>query len=300
MNPKHLRRGEMFVFVTCVLEGLFPIIAKTVSGVYPPFFFLGVSAALAAIVLGAILVIQGEFKKSISLRIVWYCSLIALFIVVLPRGLIFTGSKYTSGINTALLMQTEMLTTFIIYGLLLKEKHELHHIVGALLVLTGTFFVIFNGTLEINKGDLMILLAVCIFPIGNLYAKRALKVITPMHVLFFRFLFASMILIPVALLFEDLSIVPAALESHGWLLVVYVLLMLVISKTFWYYGLRALTVSKAIYIISAFPAFSLMFAFIFLREIPNMYQFAGFVIAIIGVYTLIFRRQVSTASTDLV
>jgi len=300
MSKSNQVRGEFFVIGTCILEGLFPIIAYSASREFPIFFFTGASVALAMIILGVLLIITKGYKNKVPLWSLGACAMVSLLVVIIPLNLIMAGAKHTSGINTALILQVEILSTFIIYKFLFKEHHELYQYIGALLVFSGTALVLFNGTMTLNKGDLLILLAVWIFPFGNYFAKKALTVLKPMQVIFFRYLFALPVLILISIIFEDLSGVLDSITRSGWIIVAYVVLILISSKMFWYYGLRKLPVSKSIYILSAIPAFSLIFAFALLDEIPTVYQWAGFIVAIVGVYTLIAKRQISTAGTDLV
>lgn len=280
----------------CVLEGLFPIIAHGASRAFSPLWFVGLSCAFAACILWLFSAYTGAFRRprTSELR---DCGWLALLIIT-PTALIFAGSAHTSGINTGLLLQTEVLSTFLIYGFLFHERHTVVQIFGAMLVFSGTLAVLFNGSLHLNAGDALILLAVCIFPFGNFFAKRALRTLPITQVLFYRYLFSACLLLPVASLTAGIPDFSQS-GSHLWLFPAYVLLVMIASKHFWYAGLRHLSVSKSIGIASASPIFTLIFAALFLHEVPTIFQFGGLLLSIAGVCTLIAGGRV-TVVPDLV
>lgn len=290
-------RAELTLFGACVLEGLFPIIAHGASRAFSPLWFVGLSSLFAACVLGAYGACTGSFSRRATTAELRDCAWLALLIVT-PTTLIFMGSALTSGINTGLLLQTEILTTFLIYGILFHERHTPTQIAGAMLVFSGTLAVLFNGSLRLNGGDALILVAVCIFPFGNFFAKRVLKTLPSAQVLLYRYFFSACILLPVAFAKDGVPDFTHS-EANLWFFPAYVFLVMILSKLFWYGGLRHLSVSKAIGISSASPAFTLIFAALFLSEVPTIFQYAGLILSVTGVFTLIAGGRV-TVAPDLV
>jgi drug/metabolite transporter (DMT)-like permease len=68
------------------------------------------------------------------------------------------------------------------------------------------------------------------------------------------------------------------------LMAAYIVLVLIIGKLIWYEGLKRLRVIDAVALIGAGPAFSLLFAILFLGERPNVHQGLGFLLIVSGVY----------------
>jgi len=277
---------------------LFPIIAYSASRIFPPIFFVAVSAAITSAFLGLWLSLRGELLRGLTRRAIIDCAWVALLIVG-PTTLIFLGSAHTSSISTGLLLQCEMLTTFLIYGVIFQERHTLKQYAGAALVFLGTLLVLSNGAFSIKLGDALIVLAIFIFPFGNFFAKRVLEQISLYQVLFFRYVFSVPFLLVVSFCFEDTAGVAMALQWYWWLFAAYIIFIMLLSKVFWYAGLRRLPVSKAISIFAVYPAFSLLFAVLFLHEWPTVYQFLGFILSLVGVYRLI-GASVSAEQKDLV
>jgi len=293
MQLKEERIGERMLLGTCVIEGLFPIMAIVMARKFPPVLFTAVSTLCASVLFLFYLWFSHRLNQRISMRALLYALGVAVF-VVMTLALILIGAKFTSSVNVALLLQTEMLYTFIFATLVLGERLFHWQLVGAAFVFLGTVLVIFNGTFELNAGDLIIVGACAFFPIGNTFAKKALALLSSDTLLFLRYLLGGILLLVVSLLFEDFSNLEYGLSASTLgIFVVYVVLFLVMSKVLWYGGLKRLDIGKAVYIVSATPAFSLLFIFILLHEIPTWYQFAGFAFTIVGVYLLLSRRRIT-------
>src|SRR5687768_14022936 len=113
--------APMLLLVSCTLEGLFPVIAARAGSVYPPVFFVGIAAATAAVLLFFYLWVTGELFRPIPGLAVIFCFGVTVFNVV-SFALIFLGAGKSTGINTALLLQAEMLFTFVVSSFLLRER----------------------------------------------------------------------------------------------------------------------------------------------------------------------------------
>ena len=285
------RIGEMMLIGSCILEGLFPIMAKVATNAFPPILFTSISALFASAVFLVFMITTGRIKQKLSKEALMNALGVAVFIV-LSLALVLFGVQWTSSINTALLLQAEILFTFIFATMFLGERLKTLQLGGCLAVMIGTIFVVFNGKLQLNIGDLLIIVATMFFPIGNTFAKKALSMMTPDMLLFLRYFMGGLILLPISFLVEDLSgVTSGTFKESAWILIIYTLIFLSFGKSLWYQGLKRLPIGKAVYIISANPAFSLIFAFILLHEIPTLYQAMGFVLTVGGVYMLITRRR---------
>lgn len=249
--------------------------------------FAGLSTLTASITLFIYLLLKGNLKSLINKETIKYSVLIALFIIIIPSILIFTGSSKTSGINTTILLQSEIVFTLLIFGFFAIEKITLKKIIGALIVLTGTIFIIYNGSTDINTGDLLIIAGTFFYPIGNIFAKKALKITSPSAILFIRSFLGGIILIILSLIFENQSATLGKLSNYWPLILLNGIFIYHLSIILWYEGIKRIDVSKAVSIsIGSYPAFSLLFAILFLKEIPTIYQLVGFVTIILGILIL--------------
>ena len=116
-----------------------------------------------------------------------------------------------------------------------------------------------------------------------------------------RHLVGAIVFLVLSMVFEDLSLqIFSLVIEYWWLIALYGVVVLVGSKLFWYAGLKVLSITKAVSIILSYPVFSLIFAAIFLREIPTSYQLLGFGVTLIGVSVLVSRRFLPSPQSDLV
>ena len=120
------------------------------------------------------------------------------------------------------------------------------------------------------------------YPIGNIFAKKALKIATLSVILFMRSIIGGFLLL-ISFYFEKIFYGASGVckRKLGNNFIKRAIVYLV-SKLLWYKGFRFIDISKAISIGMAMPAISLVYAAAFLHEIPTIQQTAGFVVVITG------------------
>lgn len=275
-----------------LMYSLFPIIIAYSTKILPPILFAGLSTLVASITLFIFILFKRDLKSLKNKDTIKYTLGITLFIIIIPSILIFTGSSKTSGINTTILLQSEILFTFLIFGLFSIEKITIRKTIGALLVLIGTFFIVYNGSTDINTGDLLIIAGTFFYPIGNFFAKKALKVGPPSTILFIRSFLGGIVLIAISLIFENQSTSLEKLSNYWSLILLNGIFIYHLSKLLWYEGIKRIDISKAIPIsVGGYLAFSLLFAILFLKEIPTVYQLIGFIAVIGGIFVLLKKSK---------
>ncbi len=289
---KEERIGEAFVLASAFLMGIFPVIINYTVNFVPAIFYAASSILLSTLFLFFYLwkekQLAGLFKKEAWLIII----IVTIFVVILPSLCIFIGTKYTSSVNTALLAQVEIPVTFLICGFLFNEKLTWQKIIGGGIIMLGAITVLYNGSFSLNKGDLLIILGCIFYPVGNHYAKKALDFVHPSVVLFIRSFLGGLFLLIISLLFEKTGNSFWSLFSNNFFYIfINAFLVMFIAKSLWYEGLKRMEVTKAIPIIMTSPAFSLLFAIIFLQEIPNFYQLFGLIIILSGLFFLTKKKH---------
>lgn len=302
MNPhKHERRAVSFVMASSMIEGGFPIFINQAAKVFPMMFFAGVSTFMGAVFHVGILIARKRLKQHLPWKTWGFIAGVTLCNSVLALLLIFAGTRYTSGINTALLLQSEMLFSFIFFRVLIGEHISARQIVGALGILTGTMVVLYNGSLSLNAGDILIILGTMFYPVGNMCAKKALEHASSSYVLAIRHIISGVVFTALAFMYEDVTLqMFSLLKEHAPLVLFYGVIVLVVSKLCWYEGLQTLALSKAVSIMLAYPIFSVFFAAAFFKEIPTLYQVLGMCITIVGLFILVRRSSPSTLPVDIV
>ncbi len=291
-NISKEKTGELLILGETLVYSLFPIIIAHSIKIMPPILFAGMSTLMASITLFLFLLIKKNLKSLKNLKTIKYTLGVTLFIIIIPSILIFTGSSKTSGINTTMLLQMEILFTFIIFGLFKIEKITIRKTMGALIILIGAIFIIYNGNTSLNTGDLLIIAGTFFYPIGNIFAKKALEISTPSTILFIRSLLGGIVLICLSLIFEKQDDTLEKISVYWPLILLNGIFIYHLSKILWYEGIKRIDISKAIPIgVGGYPALGLLFAILFLKEIPTIYQIIGFIVILIGIFILIKKRK---------
>lgn len=290
----------MFIFTSILFGALEPIAINYSVKLISPILFAGLYIFFCSILFLFYVVATKTFLDIFNRKTFKYTLGITAFIVIIPSILFFSGSKMTSGINTALLLQTEILFTLLICGAFYKEKITTKKLVSSALILAGAILILYNGSLNLNTGGLLIIAATVFYPFGNMCAKEALKLSPLAPILFLRSFLGGISLLAISLIFENSApqIIPGIKTIMSSIIIVSIIII-VIAKIFWYKGLKNMEIGKAIGIATASPAISLIFAMIFLRESPTAYQIVGLLIIIIGVYFLTGKTKLETATPPL-
>lgn len=290
--PRDKKRiAERLILMQAVIEGLYPIIVHYGVGKMPALLFAGLTSTVAASGLFLLMFVFGKFKELANKKAWKFLIAVSLFNTVLAQVFIFEGARFTSGVNTAILLQAELPLTFLIYALFFKENLSRTKLISGTLILLGTLLVLFNGHLKLNGGDLLIILGTLAYPFGNFFAKKALKEVSPVVALFIRNLLGAPVLIALSLaLKENWTQGIPAVRDYFDLIVINGILILVVAKMLWYTGLKNLHVTRAIPIVLTAPAFSLIYAIFLLNELPSTYQLLGIGATLAGVYVLSTKK----------
>jgi drug/metabolite transporter (DMT)-like permease len=277
--------GELFIFSQVAIYGLYPVVINYSSKLMPPILFAGLSVLLASIFFFLVVAFQKNFHRIFKWESLKYILLVTLFIVVVPSIFIFTGTSMTSGVNTTILFQTEVVFTFLFVGIFSRsEKITTRRLIGAAIVLMGTATILYNGSFDLNLGDILIITGVAFYPFGNMAAKKALQLVPPAVILFVRSILGGLTLICFSFIFEDSSsLVLPSVQSYFPLIILNGIVIMFFSKILWYEGLKRIDLTKAVPIDMSFPAFSLLFLFLFTREVPTIYQWIGLILTLVGV-----------------
>lgn len=282
--------GEACVLLTCIVEGFFPVVTNYLAPNLPSLLFVNGAHLTTVLFMAVILIFKGNLFNKVPYKAIYFIFINAFVTSFYYLSIVY-GTRFTSGISTALILKTEMLTMFLFAWFFLKERMSAHQYAGMITVIMGIIMVLFNGTFEVNKGDLIMLSTVVFLPVANHCAKLALNKAGVALVIFWRFLFSFLILLPFNLF--TIQYIDQALISWQllWFILAYGVLFFGGQNIIWYTGLKLMQLDRAVYIICASPAFSLLFALVLFKEIPTVYQMIGFVFTLVGIYLLIIKKK---------
>lgn len=289
---------------SAALHGLFPLIANTGVDYMPPILFASLSVLFSSVLFLIYLLFSGNLKKIFNKKALPYILGVTALVVIIPSILIFTGTSMTSGVNTAILLQAEVFFTFIVFGVFFKEKITTKKIIGGLAIVVGATVILYNGSLSLNVGDLLIVLGTLFYPFGNRCAKKALSIVPPTVILFVRSIIGGTFLLIVSLLFERNTGFAFGGENL-WLAVFFLLangfVIMFFGKIIAYEAFRRIDMTKAVVLVMSEPAFALLFFIIFLQQYPNLYQAIGLVLIMSGVAFMLLKskaKQIKEVTLD--
>lgn len=296
MPIKQENLGVIFGLVAAAEWGVFPVLVNRGAQSIPPLIFAAVTTLLAAFGFFIYTAVKGNLyelknKNSYkSLIMVTFC------IVIIPYTLFFIGSSKTSGLNSSLLLLSEIIFT-LVFTHFIGEKTTVIKLMGALGVFVGALLILYNGKLELNIGDLLVILSTATYPIGNFYAKKALNFVSSSTILLVRFLLGGFFIFIISFFIEPQSGMLKQVINNLGLILFTGLVLLGVGKIIWYEGLKRLDISKAVSLGMTFPIFSLVILIVVFKETPSFLQWFGIVVMLVGAFFSIKRASVNPTLT---
>lgn len=290
MKPDGERQGEFFILLQALLWSLFPVITILSYDRLPPLISFGWSTFFASLFFGSVVTVRhrwGDIAGWSSLRdILWATFLLG----IVYYCLVFVGLRYTSAGNASLIASTEMLFSFAFFHVWRREFISPRYLLGAAFMLVGAFIVLYPNTTKLHPGDLLILTATMIAPFGNYFQQKARQTVSSEMILFVRSAITTPVVLILAYLFEQRAPVTDLKRSAVFILM-NGLLLLGFSKILWVEGIHRISVTKSNALASIGPPLTLLFAWLFLHNIPTQFQLLSVVPIFFGMVLLSMNRS---------
>lgn len=203
----------------------------------------------------------------------------ALFILV------FIGMRYTTAGNMAVIIFLQLLFSYLYFNILGKEQMHRLHLLGALVMGAGAVVILLPEDLAFNRGDLLILAAAAIAPVANLYQKRARNYCSSETILAFRTVVGLPVVAVMACFFEPAVSVEMLKDALPYILLIGTVVY-VGSKILWIEALHRTSVTKVSAMMGLMPVMTLIFAYFYLDEVPQIRQVLGVIPVLVGGYLL--------------
>ncbi len=263
----------------------FPIITVLSYAHLPSIVSLAYSTLLSVIFFAAFVTYRKSWHE-IRNALLWkYCLYVAMFICVLFYSFFFIGLTKTTAGNAGLISLFEIFTSFLFFNVFKKEVIPREYKIGALCMVVGAGIVLSSGFGKVNMGDILIFIATFFAPIGNYFQQKARMIASSEMIMLLR----SLISFPIIFLLAYIMQQSATLEmlKSSWLvLFVNGFLILGFLKVFWIESIHRISVTKAASLESITPFFTLIFAWLILKQAPHVWQFASLVPLLLGVLLL--------------
>jgi drug/metabolite transporter (DMT)-like permease len=157
-------------------------------------------------------------------------------------------------------------------------------------MLIGACVVLYPNITKLNIGDVLILIAALIAPLGNFFQQRARKTVSSESILFIRSLISAIVIFFLAYIFkENFSYVD--FKGSFFFLFINGIFLFGLSKLFWIEGIHRISVTKSNALSSVSSFLTLLFAWIFLQNMPTIWQLLSLVPMGLGVILLSINRE---------
>lgn len=289
-------QGTILALFSAALWGIFPVVVNQGSHQIPPLFFAAVTTLLAAMSSLAYTAFKRKLPELKNRKAYADLVIIALCIVIIPYTLFFIGAGKTSGVNTSLLLLSEIIFT-LVFTHFIGEKTTFEKLLGALGVFCGAGFILYQGSFQLNAGDVLIILSTATYPVGNFYAKRALFRVSPSVILLVRFFLGGLFILILSIFLERPVSISTVVTQHWSLLLFTGFVLLGAGKIVWYEALDRLDISKAISLAMTFPLFSLIILTSLYKETISRRQAIGIAVMMMGVFFSAKRSSVDPSKT---
>jgi drug/metabolite transporter (DMT)-like permease len=291
------KQGDIYILLQAVLWSLFPIITILSYDRLAPLVSFGWSTFLAALFFAGMLTVKhrwSELKDWTSLK---YMLWAALFLGILYYCFVFLGLRYTSAGNASLIASTEIFFSFIFFHVWHKDFISPRHIGGAVFMLVGAVIVLYPNTSRLRLGDLLVLIAAMTAPFGNYFQQKARKSVSSETILFIRCSVSTPVVVILAFLSNDWFSI-GDIQGSTFLLLVNGLILLGFSKILWVEGIHRISVTKSNALASIAPILTLLFAWVFLHNIPTRFQLLSLIPIFIGILLLSWNKVPAEISGD--
>lgn len=278
------REGEVLMLGLSVLESWFPILSIVAISYVGALHTYMYSLVIAFFFYMAIMYKRDRFKE-LQNRAAYKDLLLTTFWITFLFILIFIGMRYTTAGNMAVIIFLQVLFSYLYFNVFGKEEMHKIHLIGAFIMGIGALIILFPQNFEFNKGDWLILIAAAASPLANLYQKRAREYCSAETILGFRTLIGFPFVALLAYFLE-----PAVSYEDFMSALPYIFLIgtgvYVAAKLMWIEALNRLTITKLSAMLALLPVFTLIFAYLYLEEVPQFRQMMGIIPVIIGGYLI--------------
>jgi len=294
-------RAHLALFSVATIYGINYTVAREVmrGGYIEPLGFILLRVITGAVLFwGVSMFLPKEPIRRQDVRLLILCG---LFGIAINQMFFFSGLKFTTPINAALIMTITPLMVLLAAAVILKEKITFQKLIGILIGLSGAIAVVGYGqaisfSLESLQGDIMIFINAISFGIYLVLVKSLMKRYKAVTVLKWIFTVGVIIVLPLGA--GDLPGVNwSGFPVHIWGAIAFVLLMTTcVAYLLNAYALKYLRASVVGIYIFLQPVLATIVALLSGRDELSTFKIIAAIFIFSGVYLV---SKASQSDTDL-
>ena len=285
------RKGEIYMVLVSILESLFPIFSLFSIALIGAMYSYLFSLIIAGIIFTSLVIYKNKLHELVNPE-ARKDLLLTTFFINSIFVLVFLGLQYTTAGNMAVIIFLQVLFAYLYFNVIGKDSLSKMHTIGAIIMAIGAIDILLPESMELNKGDLIILLASALAPFANLYQKRARGFVSGEAILAFRNIVAIPFIFLIAYMSEVTPSIENIISATPYIIGIGVL-VLGVSKVLYIEALHRVSITKVSALLAMIPLFTIVFAYFILSEEPSFRQILGIIPILIGGY-LITKPEVKT------
>ena len=210
---------------------------------------------------------------------------IGIFSIMLPQIFQNIGMKYTTASVSSIIQSSGPIFTMALAVVFLRESLNIRKISGTFIALTGTVMLVTGGkfcfTGSTFYGNILLLLSAVSYSISGIITKKVLGKISPFTLLSFEIMIGFILLIITSIFTENVAVM-TAFPLRTWIIILLLALFpSFVASWFWYKVLINMELSKLIVFVYLMPVFAVLFSYIMIQEVVDVYT-VFFAVLIIG------------------
>ena len=221
----------------------------------------------------------------------------SFFTVGIYQYLFAKAIELTSAGESALLISSAPIFSFLITTVLGHEKFTRRGLVGVICGFVGIGLVIFGGDASASipathiLGDLVMIAAAVLWASYAIFSKPLLKHYSPLKVTAWAHTLGAIMIIPIGF-GQALNVDWLHLAPLGWGCVLYFAWLAgVYGFVVWYRGVRVIGSQKTMLFQYLVPPVALVVAYFVINEAPSLLQALGVIVTLSGVYVASHSRS---------
>lgn len=213
----------------------------------------------------------------------------SIWIAILMAGVLLCGGatlqqialQYTPASKTSFLTATYLLMVPV-FGLFFGQVLRLNHILGVILAICGVYFISITETLDMEPGDILILLCAVCFASHIILLNYLTQRFPPVTLSSGQFMVVGILNLCFAFIFEEPDL--KGILSSWWPILYTGILSTSVGYTLQTVGQKYLPATEATMILSLEMVFGGISGVLFLNETFTLRQFVGVICMTIGVF----------------
>lgn len=284
------RRRAYVVLMAVVLvwAGNFPLSKLGLAEVGP--LTVGAARALVALPL-LVLVARAVAPLRRPLRSTDYTAFAVLGItgLVLNTTVWYWGIRYTTALNAGIIGASAPIFTAVAASVLLRDRLTAHNWAGIALSVVAVLLTVAQGSfavlldLDVNRGDVIILVSQAAWIAYTLYSRAAVSTLPPAWIMAGAHVVSAAVLVPLALVLEPPWPAPWA-APRGWLVIVYGAGPVTLGHLGFYAIVRIVGAGRAATFMNLMPFVVIALAWAVAGETVHAHHVVGAVLITAGVY----------------